>query len=156
MNATESPGKILEALKEHELAIAHLYEIYAEVFPEWKDFWIGLSNDELQHADWIAALCAEVAGGTEKFVAGRFRVETVEHSIEYVRQLAATASQDDFILINALSVALQLERGLLEKKYFEVFTGDSDRAKEILALLAGCTATHYDKLHKLWKDSGGG
>jgi rubrerythrin len=156
MNATESPGEILDALKEHELAIAGLYEVYAEVFSDWKDFWIGLANDEREHADWIAALGAEVASGAESFVGGRFRVQAVEHSIGYVRQLAAAASEPDLILINALSIALQLERGLLEKKYFKVFAGDSAETKKALALLTEGTRTHYEKLHKFWKDNGGG
>jgi len=156
MNAAESPGEILDALKEHELAIAGLYEVYAEVFHQWKDFWLGLANDEHEHAEWIEALSAEVASGAESFVAGRFRVQAIEHSIGYVRQLAATASEPDFILINALSIALQLERGLLERKYFEVFAGDSAETKKALGLLVEGTRTHYEKLHKLWKESGGG
>lgn len=155
MKAAESPGELLQVLKEHELAIAGLYEVYAEVLVEWKDFWIELANDEREHADWIAALGAEVANGTESLVAGRFRVQAVEHSIGYVRQLAAAASEPDFILINALSIALQLERGLLEKKYFEVFAGDSAEAKKTLTMLAESTRAHHEKIHKFWKESGG-
>ena len=155
MSAAESPGEILEALREHELALAHLYGVYAEVFHEWKDFWLGLANDEHEHAEWIEALGAEVANGVESFVTVRFRVQAVEQSIGYVRQLAVTASEPDFILINALSIALQLERGLLERKYFEVFGGDSAETKKALTMLAEGTRSHYEKLHKLWKESGG-
>ena len=156
MKIAESPVELLEALKEHELAIANLYEVYADVFPECRDFWIDLSKDELQHANWIDALYAKIKNSDEDFVAERFRIEPVKHSIEYVNQQAAGAYEPDFTLINALSTALQLEKALIEKKYFEVFAGDSAQTQRTLGLLADCTRTHHDKLHNLWQQNGGG
>jgi len=156
MKIATSPGTILEAMKEHELAIAHLYEVYAEVFPECEDLWAGLSMEELQHAKWIDALDANVQNNTEDVVVERFRIGAIEHSIQYIKQQAATAYQPDFILINALSTALQLERALLENKYFEVFEGDSASTRRTLALLAESTHAHYKKLHTFWQENGGG
>lgn len=156
MKIATSPGAVLEAMKEHELAIAGLYEVYSEAFPECEDFWAGLSMEELQHAKWIEALDANMQNNPEDFVVERFRIGAIEHSIQYVKQLTATAYQPDFILINALSTALQLERALLENKYFEVFEGDSANTRKTLALLAESTHTHYKKLHTFWRENGGG
>ena len=38
MKIATSPSAILEAMKEHELAIAGLYEVYSEAFPECEDY----------------------------------------------------------------------------------------------------------------------
>ena len=156
MKIAISPGAIIEALREHELAIAGLYEAYAEVFPECEDLWAGLSMEELQHAKWIDALYANVQNSPQDFVVERFRIGAIEHSIEYVKQQTATAYEPDFILINALSTALQLERALLENKYFEVFEGDSASTRKTLAMLAESTHAHYEKLHTFWQENGGG
>jgi len=156
MKIAKSPVELLEALKEHELALANLYEVYADAFPECRDFWADLSKDELQHANWIDALYARVKNSDEDFVAERFRVEPIKHSIKYVKQQAARASEPDFTLINALSTALQLEKALIENKYFEVFAGDSAQTQRTLALLADCTRAHHDKLRKVWQQNGGG
>ena len=43
MNIAKAPDEILGAMKEHELALAELYEVYADKFPEYKDFWTKFS-----------------------------------------------------------------------------------------------------------------
>ena len=156
MKIAMSPGAIIEALREHELAIAGLYEAYAEVFPECEDLWAGLAMEELQHAKWIDALYANVQNNPQDFVVERFRICAIEHSIEYVKQQTAAAYQGDFMLMNALSTAVQLERALLENKYFEVFEGDIASTRRTLALLGESTRGHYQKLHRFWRENGGG
>lgn len=50
MNIVKAPNVILKAMKEHEHVLAHLYELYAGKFPEYKDFWNELSKEEVQYA----------------------------------------------------------------------------------------------------------
>ena len=154
MKIAQNPEVILGALKEHELAIANLYNVYAEIFPECKDLWMELSREELQHANWLDTLQAGIEESSEDFIVDRFPLKAIEHSIDYVKQLAAKAHQPEFILINALSTALQLEKALIENKYFEVFEGDSKHTKRTLDRLAQCTQIHYEKLHKAWQAYG--
>ena len=156
MKITISPELLLGALKEHEQIIAHLYKVYAEKFSEWKDFWTELSSEEIQHACWLDTLQARLEDSSENFVEERFPIEAIEHSVVYVKQLITRALESDFTLINALSTALQLEKALIENQYFEVFEGDSAKTRQTLALLARSTHTHYEKLHKVWKEHGCG
>lgn len=156
MKIAKSPDKLLDAMKRHELAVAYLYEVYAEAFPEFRDFWIGMSEEELQHAGWIDVLWAKVKNSIEDFVVERFQIGTIEHSIQYVEQQAETALQPDFAMINALSTALQLERALIESKYFETYEGDSTGTHNTLTSLADSTRTHCEKLHRFWQENGGG
>ena len=154
MAVVETSSELLEALKRHELAIARLYEGYAQKFPEYQDFWMELSRDEIQHADWIGELAARVEDGSDCFVVNRFPIEAVEHSIAYVEGLANAPGQSDFLLMNAVSTALYIEKALIENKYFEVFSGDGMETKRILNALAQSTQTHYQRAHKLWRELG--
>jgi len=156
MKIAKAPEVILGAMKVHEEALARLYEAYAEKFPECKDFWTELSREEIQHAHWLDTLQASIEDSSEDFVVERFSKATIEHSIGYIEQLAARAQQPDFILINALSTALQLEKALIENKYFEVLEGNSTKTRSTLDQLTRCTQIHYEKLHKLWREYGGG
>jgi len=152
MNIAKAPDKILETMKEHELALAELYEVYADKFPEYQDFWTKFSREEYQHADWINMLQTKFEESTEDFVVERFPLGAVEHSTEYLKKLVNTTRHQDMLLINALSTALHLEQALIEKKYFEVFEGDSARTKKTLSLLAQSTQKHYEKLHAAWQE----
>ncbi len=151
MNIVKAPEVILEAMKEHEQALAHLYELYAGKFPEYKDFWNELSQEEVQHAGWIEKLQDEIEDSADDFVVERFPVGAIQHSTEYVKKLADTAEQPDFVLINALSTALRLEEALMENKYFEVIETDSVKTKHTLSMLAQSTQQHYQRVRKLWQ-----
>jgi len=152
MNIAKAPDKILEAMKEHELALAELYEVYADKFPEYKDFWTKFSSEEIQHADWINTLQTKVEESPDDFVVERFAIGAVEHSTQYVKKQTNTARQSDMLLINALSTALHLEQALIEKKFFEVFEGDSMKTKHILSLLAQSTQKHYEIMREVWQE----
>ena len=150
MNIALAPEVILEAMKEHEQSLAHLYERYATKFLEYKGFWTELSLEEVQHADWLDKLQAGIEGSSEDFIVERFPLGAIQHSTEYVKKLAETADQPDFVLINALSTALRLEEALMENKYFEVIETDSIKTKHTLAMLAQSTREHYQRVRKLW------
>lgn len=152
MNITLAPEVILEAMKEHEQSLARLYELYAGKFPEYKGFWIELSHEEVQHADWIDKLQADIENSSEDFIVERFPLGAIQRSTEYVKKLAVEAEQPDFVLINALSTALRLEEALIENKYFEVIETDNIKTKHTLAMLAQSTHEHYQRIRKLWQE----
>ena len=152
MKMTQEAEAVVETLKEHEQALARLYEVYAEKFPEFEQFWTELSREEIQHANWLIILRDRIEKSDEDFVVERFPIATIEHSIGYVTQLADRAHQSDFLLMNALSTALQLERALIENKYFEIFEGDGADTRHTLTLLAQSTQIHYKKLYETWRE----
>ena len=151
MDAVKAPGELLGVLKRHERVIARLYEIYSQKFPKWEEFWMGLAGEEHQHADWIGALQARVEESGGCFVVNRFPIGAVEHSIAYVEDLAEGAADPNFLLMNAVSTALYLEKALIENKYFEVFSGDGAEVKRVLNALTHSTRDHYQRLHALWQ-----
>jgi len=152
MNIAKAPEVILEAMKGHEQSLARLYERYAGKFPEYKGFWTELSLEEVQHADWIDKLQADIEGSSEDFIAERFPLGAIQRSTEFVKKQAIAADQPDFVLINALSTALRLEEALMENKYFEVIETDNAKTKHTLAMLAQSTQEHYQRIRKLWQE----
>ena len=151
MDIAKAPNELLEAMKEHELALARLYGLYAEKYPDYKDFWTSLSLEENQHAAWLDQLWSEIENGSEDIIIERFPIGAVQRSTEYVKKLEDTAYQADFLLVNALSTALRLEEALMENKFFEVCEGDSIKTKRTLNLLAQSTLEHCLKVRELWQ-----
>jgi hypothetical protein len=150
MNIALAPEVIFEVMKEHEQSLACLYELYAAKFLDYKGFWIELSLEELQHADWIDKLQADIEDSSEEFIVERFPLGAIQCSTEFVNNQTIAADQPDFVLINALSTALRLEEALIENKYFEVIETDSAKTKRTLAMLAQSTREHYQRIRQLW------
>ncbi|MHC4645974.1 MAG: hypothetical protein ACYTBJ_10750 [Planctomycetota bacterium] len=148
MSDKERQDKTIEMLAAHELAIGQLYKAYAEKFPDYRDFWLGLSNDEEQHAHWIRQLQSKIEEGSVHFKHDRFQVRAIQHCLKYAQKILLESQEPDFKLMNALSTAWYLEDALIENKFFEVFETDSSELNETLRKLADATEGHRQRLHK--------
>ena len=142
--------KILELLAEHEIAISQLYKEYARKFTKQKDFWSKIAYEEIEHANWIYRLRSQAKEGLLNFKEGRFKEAAIETSLEYVKSKLAEAQKEKISAKRALSVARDLESGLIEKKYFEVFESDCREMKQIFLDLAADTREHHRRIEKAW------
>ncbi|GEM_PF-431845 len=138
----------LGLLRAHELALGRLYRTYAETFPQHRDLWTRLSQEEQEHADWIDALRLKVEEESSGLVVDRFPAAAIEHSIDYVNRLIDRAHHGNLTAVNALANALDLENALIENRYFEVFAGDSAQIKRTLSDLARSTHTHHEQVRR--------
>jgi rubrerythrin len=138
-------------LREHEKAIGRLYAAYAHRFPRDREFWLGLAREEQQHAQWVESLQARVEEDPSSLAVDRFPTGTIELSLAYVNRLTENAGDPHLTRANALSIALDLERALLEHRYFEVFAGNDPQIQRTLQLLRQCTQTHLQKVQHLWE-----
>jgi len=153
MPLIETQLKVIKLLAEHEKAISQLYKEYARKFPEQKDFWFKIADEEIEHASWIFKLRSQAEKGSLYFKEGRFKTEAIETSLEYVKSQITEAQNNKISAKNALSVARDLESGLIEKKFFEVFEPDCREIKQVLLDLAAATREHYNRIEKVWKET---
>jgi len=145
--------KTIKLLAEHEKVISQLYKEYARKFPEQKDFWSKIAKEEIEHASWIFKLCSQVKKGSLYFKEGRFKAETIKTSIDYLKDRITEAQNKKMSAKNALSVARDLENGLIEKKFFEVFEPDCREMKQVLLDLAAATREHRNRIEEVWKET---
>jgi len=54
-------------------------------------------------------------------------------------------------LVQCLSLALDIEKALIEKKFFVVFAGDSPAFARLLKRLAAATGKHIEAVRKMWE-----
>lgn len=144
MEIKEHQLQILELLKGHEMGASELYAAYANKFPEHDKLWSGLSKEELDHADWVEKLTEMVRGGTVYFNEGRFNPEALKNSLVELQNEIMKAKSGGLLLINALSTAYYFETALIERKFFEVFEGDSKELKHTLISLSDSTKKHQE------------
>jgi hypothetical protein len=69
------PRKTLDLFKQVELTLAGIYTLFAKKFPSHAEEWKKMAGDELEHAQWIEILEAEMAKGNARFTASKIRDE---------------------------------------------------------------------------------
>ncbi|MEA2022209.1 MAG: hypothetical protein U9N08_07025 [Candidatus Caldatribacteriota bacterium] len=153
MPLSEAQIKTIKLLAEHEKVISQLYKEYARKFPEQKDFWSKIAREEIEHASWIFKLRSQTEEGSLYFKEGRFKSEAIKTSLKYVKSQITKAQNKKISAKNALSIARDLESGLIEKKFFEIFESDCREIKQVLRDLAAATREHRNRIEKAWKET---
>ncbi len=152
MNLKENQIETIEALANHEEAISELYRKYSDKFPDYEQFWLGLAEEEVLHAKWIRELMDEIEEGTAFFNEGRFNIVAVQTSLKYIKKQIVDSENQEISLPFALFLALDIENALLERKYFEIFEGDSVKLKHVLQDHAEAEDLHRDRIKKALKE----
>jgi hypothetical protein len=49
----KEPLEAIELLADNEMVISRIYRVFAERFPEYRDFWETMAQEETRHADMI-------------------------------------------------------------------------------------------------------
>lgn len=138
-------------LEIHEETISLLYSAYSNKFPESKDFWSALAADEAEHARLVRQLSAEKKA--VDYNEDKLNTSAIEISIGYLNDQLANIKKYDLSLINALSIALNFERSIMDGKIYEAFTGRTISTKNILKQLTDGLKKHVATIEKAWTEN---
>ena len=138
---------IIELFEENELDISRLYAIYAQKFPKHTDFWARLSQEEISHAQDINDVQGkEIA---EKFfAANKFSRGIIKYVNDFVKEQIALAKKKRMTHIEAVNIALRVERSAVENKCFDIFVPNNALVKDTLKKLNQETSRHIQVLMK--------
>lgn len=157
MNDKNAQKETVDLLVENEKAMQELYAVYAKKFPIFRDFWNEISKDEESHAMWVKTLYEKVEAGAVEFSGDRFPTFAIRQNMEYLKKETDRAEKEEVSLLEALEISAHNENGMLEKKFFEAFKGDSLELQILLEALKLGTEKHFQEVRELWeKEKGGG
>jgi hypothetical protein len=143
MDLDSDQKELVELFVEQEHLIGVLYKLFARRYPEHKVFWTKMAKEEQQHATLIKRMIESDSQNKIKFTQGELRKSVIVASVKFI---AATISEfknnENIPIIQAARVALQLEKGLCEKKVFQLFEGDSDEVRRVMDSLTAEQGLH--------------
>jgi hypothetical protein len=148
MRLLNSQEKMLELLRRQELLLAELYRMISEQQSRDRDFWLKLSTEELGHAQWVEYLEQKAKDGAVTFAEQRTRMTALQSYVDYILSVTAKVKVSPPTRLRALSLALDIERSLMEKSIFQHFTGDSRAVVELLTSLRTKTDEHRMHIEK--------
>jgi rubrerythrin len=143
---------IIELLASCEETVSQLYREYSKKFPELKDFWLDLAGDEIEHARLIRRLGLNIPVGNASFDEGAIKISSVHLFHDYLSEQIRLTEKEPMPLVKALSIALNIEKSILEAKYFEHFRGYTDETKDCIHRLIEENNHHRDKVQKHWEE----
>ena len=142
MMLLDSQVRMIELLRKQELLLAELYRMLSEHLPADRDFWLKMSAEELDHAQWVDYLEQKARGGAVIFAEQRTRMTALQSYVDYILRMIDKVKASPPMRANALSLALDIERSLMEKNIFQHFHGDSRAVVELLTSLRTRTDDH--------------
>lgn len=146
----EKQDQLIDKMAESEELISQLYRAYADRFPTLQEFWSGLADEEMEHANSLYELCAKVTGQLPLYIKeDRFKIQAIQTYQEYLQKEIENARKKELLLINALAVSRYIEESLIESKYFEAFETDSVDLKRVLLKLSKDTRVHMNKTKEM-------
>jgi len=143
---------VIDSLVENELTIGRFYRLCAERFSPLKEFWNSLADQEEDHGEWLQQLKAEIREGGAAYKSETVKPIAVQSSINYVNEQVARLEKGDLVIVNALSIAVNIERSVFESRIFDAFSGYSQAAKKLIADLKQALLDHNELVDRKWQE----
>jgi hypothetical protein len=142
---------LLETMAENEDKIRELYDQYSLNFSEYSDFWSKIADEERVHALWLRAFKNDVLSGKSVVDKDRFNLGAVSGFSKYLNEKIGESRKAKLLLPQAIVMSLDIERGLIEKDFFNIIKTDSEDLKNILNNLYKETLNHIKRIENLQK-----
>jgi rubrerythrin len=146
MNVESHGVSIILMLTRHEEVIGSLYNACSLRFPDTAKFWQTLVLEEKAHADVLRTLEKQLA--TQKVVLNhrKFNVTGIQTAINHVEKQKQNVEKGSVNLLQALAMALDIERAIIDRDFFEVFESDSFMMKREFNELRKHTSEHIGRI----------
>lgn len=137
----ENPD-ILELLIRHEAELGVLYGLFGDRFPTHADFWRGIARDERRHAEWLDSVHSLPAVRNWFLSRSQVKSAAILSSINFVKTQMDRLKRGQVSLVEALSVARDLENAVLEKQLSKLGGPVPPEVRSILMGLIAETEQH--------------
>lgn len=144
--------KIILLMIRQEKLLAETYRFFAEKLPEEREFWGDMANEEEKHASWLKQLYEAAQKKTVIFKEGKVKTYTMETLVKGTEQKLNQARAQGVNAKQALAIAIDLERSLIEKDVFSRFEGMTEKARGVMKFLVAETKSHFDMVQKRYRN----
>jgi hypothetical protein len=137
----------LTALGEFELALADLYEACHAACDPDDDLWPDLVKAEKRHSGYLERISRLIRADPGAFGPGRpITPAAADSQIQYVRKRTAEVAGGGIAPRTALLIAADLERSILESRFYELVTTDDEDYHRLVNVIVAETEEHADTL----------
>lgn len=138
--------QILDFLRDIELVVAELYRRFSRSFAQDRVIWEDLSQDEESHATLVTELKNTLLKNGSPFEVGRINVAALSTYRQGIESHLNRLQRGELGRQNALFIARDFERTLIEHRFYESIKSDNPEYQSIQAKIRKETELHLQKL----------
>jgi hypothetical protein len=139
-------ARILDQLREVELAVADLYRRFAGAFGADRIFWQDLARDEDCHADLASELKGTLLKNGAPFVIVRLNSDALATFRQGIDQQLARLRQGEISRRAALFIARDVEKTLVEHGFYDAIRSEKPDYRLVQEKIRRETEDHFQKL----------
>lgn len=128
------------------MIIAALYETFARLLPDMAGFWRQIATEERAHAEVIDTLSKKLPNGTVQVDRTKFTFAGIQSAVAFVSARISRYSAEGVDRSAALAMAIDSERGMLEREFFNIFRSKDPDILTDFEELAVHTKEHLRRL----------
>jgi hypothetical protein len=148
----EDVSELIQEIKRHELTLAKMYYQFAKSHPGHDQFWSKLAREETIHAKMIESLERHYKKGHIGLSDFKLSVQALKTSISHLEKKIEESKNGNLSLRNAVSIALDIEKSMIDNKFFEIFDLVCGKQERIRLGLEKETLKHRQHLEKLFSE----
>jgi len=127
-----------------------MYNQFAKSHPDYTQFWSRLADEEVRHAKLIESLGDHYRAGHIGLSELKLNPQALKTSITHLEKQTQASKNGDLSLLNAVSIAIDIEKSMIDKKFFAIFDLGGAKQARIRSGLEKETLTHRQKLENLF------
>lgn len=134
---------LIRLARDHEEAVQHLYEAFAEKIPENSAFWRGIASVEAQHVKLMETLLEHAKMNMLKMrPESVLTVKDLETTLAHLNLYIAEVRSRGISPKRAAVIAKEIEEGILESEFDRQFVAETEEGETILRRLCEETRGH--------------
>jgi len=111
----------LKILINLELTMGEFYKTCSTIWPEDENFWKGIGEQELQHAQYLQKMSDMISTSPDKFVLGRtFNPLAINTVVSGIKENIELIKSNALTKVKTLYVARDMEESALESRLDEI------------------------------------
>ena len=145
-------NELIQEIRRHELILAKMYKQFSKAHPHHNKFWSRLAHEEAMHAKWIKSLGRHCENGDIGVLESKISHQAIKTSISHLERQTEASRNGNLSLLNAVTVALDIEKSMIDKKIFDIFDLAGAKNGRIRANLEKETTRHRQSLEQLYSE----
>jgi hypothetical protein len=141
--------KTLELMAELELIVSEFYKCAGDLWKEESEFWGGLAQAEVSHAEYIRKMADILNKKPQEFETGRpLNIVAINTAISGVRNYIQRLRNGELNKKQTLFISRDTEQSILESKYTEIMKTRDIEYQTLISEIALQTEAHKKLLLK--------